>query len=64
MSTTSAICDTHKETIICPNCNKTQEAVVVHTIPWYTYIHICDCGYTITESDWDKVNTEEAEGRL
>ena len=46
-----------KEKIKCPDCGCVQIAVVDEsTIPWDTYIHDCEkCGYTIMESDWDKV---------
>jgi ribosomal protein S27E len=46
---------THKERIKCPKCGKVQAAIVQHTQPWWTYIHDCVCGYTITESDWERV---------
>lgn len=46
----------HTETILCPECWQECVATVEHTIPFYTYIHLCLCGYTITESDWQKVN--------
>ena len=46
----------HAETIICPECNGIQEAEVLHTFPYATYIHDCiHCGYTIMESEWNKV---------
>ena len=46
----------HTETIICPECNGIQEAEVLHTFPYATYIHDCiHCGYTIMESEWNKV---------
>ena len=45
--------DKHTEIIICPECLLVQEAEILHTIPFDTYIHICtQCGYTIMESDW------------
>lgn len=47
----------HFELIKCPNCNDNQSATVIHTKPWWTYIHECECGYTITESDWNKIET-------
>lgn len=44
------------EPIICPNCGQIQCAKVENTIPFETYIHECEkCGYTIMESEWDKV---------
>jgi len=44
----------HEEIIICPECGREQIAIVTHTIPFYTYVHICECGYTIMESEWTK----------
>ena len=46
--------DSHTETIICPECHRTQTATVEHTRPWYVYVHECECGYTITESEWEE----------
>lgn len=46
----------HIEEIECPECEKIQSAVVEHTPLWNIYIHHCDCGYIITESDWCTVN--------
>ncbi len=46
----------HTETIRCPSCLAIQEATVDHTTwPFDTYVHNCQCGYIITESEWDKV---------
>jgi uncharacterized Zn finger protein len=43
----------HLEYIICPQCNKEQDAEVLHTKPWWTYIHHCiQCEYIIMESEW------------
>jgi len=44
----------HTETIVCPECHRTQTATVEHTRPWYVYVHECECGYTITESEWEE----------
>lgn len=45
----------HIETIICPDCGLTQEAVVEHTVPFWTFVHKCDnCGYVICESEWEE----------
>jgi len=53
MSTTTP--DSHIEKILCPNCDYIQEAKVLHTIPFGTYIHHCEkCNYTIMESEWNK----------
>ena len=46
----------HEERIRCPQCGKEQDAVVLHSWPWSTYIHDCEeCGYTIMESEWEEV---------
>lgn len=48
--------ESHKETIECPECNHVQEAIVEHTVPWYSYVHICTmCKYIIMESEWKVV---------
>jgi uncharacterized Zn finger protein len=48
----------HKDLIICPECSTTQEAIVLHTVPFYSYVHTCvKCGYVIMESEW-KQNDE------
>jgi len=53
MSTTTP--NFHIEKIVCPNCDYIQEAKVLHTIPFGTYIHHCEkCNYTIMESEWNK----------
>ena len=54
----------HQEQISCPNCDETQEAIIrlYAGDPWPTYIHDCvGCGYTITESEWNLVNTARGE---
>lgn len=46
----------HLENILCPDCNSKQDAEVMHTLPFWTYVHHCsDCGYTIMESEWNKI---------
>jgi uncharacterized protein (DUF2225 family) len=51
--------DFHTETIRCPDCGLIQDAIVEHTIPFYSYVHTCTfCGYTVMESDWEKVQEE------
>ena len=46
----------HKETILCPSCNNKQEAEVLHTEPFFSYVHTClECRYVITESEWDSL---------
>jgi len=42
----------HTEWIECPRCGALQEALIVHTVPFYTYLHTCSCGYEIMESEW------------
>lgn len=60
-TTTTTVVDTDKEgmhydRIICPNCGTEQVAQVLHTAPWYSYVHECqDCQYIITESEWNSV---------
>jgi phage FluMu protein Com len=52
--------NTHVEIIKCPECDTIQQAEVEHTTAWNIYIHHCkNCNYTITESDWDKIELEE-----
>ena len=43
------------ERIVCPKCEKAQDAIVEHTHPFWSYVHNCACGYTILESEWDRV---------
>ena len=43
----------HHEVIVCPRCGKDQRATVEHTRPFWSYVHHCECGYTITESEWE-----------
>ena len=47
-------CKVHNETIKCPECGAIQLATVEHTKPWWTYIHECECGHVITESEWEE----------
>jgi len=54
--------NTETQTIKCPECGTIQEAEVsfVPLISWGNYIHKCNhCGYTITESEWEQVETED-----
>ena len=46
--------ETHVERIICPKCQALQAATVEHTEPFFSYVHFCPCGFTITESEWDR----------
>lgn len=46
------------DTIACPECGLVQEATATWEPghPWPTYLHHCaGCGYTITESEWERV---------
>jgi hypothetical protein len=44
-------------------CKAIQTAIVEHTIPFETFVHECtECGYIITESDWEVALTETTEG--
>ena len=45
----------HSERIRCPQCGSEQRAVVLHTEPFWSYVHPCDCGYWIGESEWERV---------
>ena len=50
----------HKEEIECPECGKRQQATVLHTFPWFSYVHDCvGCKYTIMESEWNLLHTED-----
>ena len=44
----------HTERIVCPACGIEQDAVVEHTLPFWSYVHVCECGYAIIESEWDE----------
>jgi hypothetical protein len=44
----------HEETIICPSCKREQVATVEHKWPFNAYVHNCECGYTIMESEWER----------
>lgn len=45
-----------QQQIICPECDSQEDAVVEHTVPFWTYYHKCDnCGHTILESEWQLV---------
>lgn len=50
----------HEETIVCPECAAIERATVIHTVPWYSYVHECTkCGFIIMESDWAIAATKE-----
>ncbi len=45
----------HTETIVCPECETLQAATVLHSWPWWTYVHKCShCRYIILESEWQR----------
>jgi len=53
------IADTHTERIICPECDTVQDAEVVHTQLWNSYVHTCiNCEYVIMGSEWQEVEEE------
>ena len=48
--------------IRCPNCESIQNAIEEELIgfPFLIYVHFCtECGYEITESEWNVVKREE-----
>ena len=46
----------HEEKIRCPKCGTEQIATVEHTIIFDSYVHECkNCGYWITESEWETI---------
>lgn len=50
--------ETKQVKIRCPECGTIQKAEVVQHdgAPWSDYVHECtECGYVITESEWEKV---------
>ena len=56
--------ESHEEQIKCPECGQIQTAVVLHTFPWWSYIHECEkCKYIIMESEWDVVDVAGAVSR-
>lgn len=47
--------ESHREKILCPKCNGENDAEVIHTFPFYSYVHTCEyCGYVIMESEWQE----------
>lgn len=52
--------ESHQEQIIFPGCKAEVTATVEHTWPFYSYVHFCECGYTIIESEWDRVKPKES----
>ena len=57
--TTLAKYETHTERIICPSCAREQDATVEHKWPFNAYVHNCECGYTIMESEWERVKGKQ-----
>ena len=52
------------ETIRCPGCGKVQIAQVHFEdwMPFPAYVHDCEaCGYTILESEWERVPNDEVD---
>ncbi len=48
----------HTEKVECPECGHDQMAIVLHTFPWWSYVHECEvCGYMIMESEWATVKS-------
>jgi len=60
----SPVIECHKERIKCNDCGLVQWGLVVHSVPFWTYLHTCDCGNLIMESDWETVNIETHEPRV
>ncbi len=52
------VIDSWREAIECPSCSLKQFALVLvyDDMPFAAYVHVCACGYTITESEWQYVN--------
>lgn len=52
----------HIETIECPECGLVQDARVEEdTWPFWTWIHFCECGFIIMESEWQQVSSANNE---
>lgn len=51
--------DSHKELIICPNCDSIEIATVEHTFPWASFVHECvECKNIIMESEWNRAEDD------
>lgn len=48
----------HTDRIRCPECGQEQDATVEHTWPWWSFVHLCKCGYIIMESEWEVVDDQ------
>jgi len=47
------VMDNHYENIICPACGCLEIAKVEHTVPLWSYSHLCgNCGHLIKKADW------------
>lgn len=57
-----------RQYIRCPKCDRITQATAVlyEGAPWWAHVHVCECGYTITESEWEpiKVYGIEADGKV
>jgi len=49
----SQIVPYHFEVVVCPDCSEKQVAEVVHTLPSFSRVHHCNCGYVIMGNEWD-----------
>lgn len=46
------------ETILCPGCLQGTNAAIEQNMgEWPMYVHLCECGYLIMESEWDVLET-------
>lgn len=52
----------HTKIVVCPECKTQQVAQVTHTTAGNVYIHECDCGYMIMESEWYEVKFDNNRG--
>jgi len=47
----------HAEEIICQGCQAVERAEVVHTAPFFSYVHECSkCGFINMEQDWERAH--------
>ena len=54
----------HREKIKCPECGAINDAIVEHTIPFWTWVHRCSgCGFDIGESEWDPIEIKFEENQ-
>lgn len=46
----------HDEVIECPECSTINNAIVLETVPFWSYVHYCiNCNYCIMESEWKEI---------